>query len=484
VFPVATFKTAIDFWSNLDGTGIAQDTNRKFISKGTNFTISGNQVNVGTYPDPKPTGSLDVEATTLFNPVPPQIASVCAGNIDCTMTFYSTQTTQRASTLSIFDQDLRARNKNASYLAFLGFPAYQTDRIFSVNRFNMDDIHPYLMASAVSYSAGLINHFFRGRLDVLGPETGPFAVVDQSKGQGFTKVKLRVRNATPNEALSGGTVQAIANFHHNGCYSADLLGEFRVDETGNLITPCNNYRSEDPDIRVTEEQPASFGVGAIQDFTFDFGNPIPLDATDLFIQVYYRGKVGDQENDFAIGAADVSEPTWIAVVNATDVFELNADKFYPYQEIIDNIAQPPYSVIDIDGDHKFNPARDVDPRGGDVNFEIKVNGDVVGNATVGEGRFARLAALVSPFGFELTLTKSGNGFGGVTSYNLPAKSAQIDYDRNLFLVSPLSRLRKQTYQWDSVTHYHFWPTTSNSLQKMEASAVTDATKPVQVNMTP
>jgi len=484
VFPGGTFKTATDFWLNPDQTGISQDTNRRFVSKGTNFTMNGTQVNVGTYPDPIPTGSSDVKATELFTTVPPEIAAVCGSTgVDCTMTFYSTETTPRASTLSIFDQDLRGRNTSVSYLSFLGFPAYKTDRIFALNRFNFDDVHPYLLANAVSYSAGIINHFFRGRLTVMPPETGPYAAVDQSTGQGFKKLKVRVKNSTPNEKLTGGTLQAFAKFHRNGCYQADLSGEFRTDDSGNLITPCPNYRSDQAEVRFTTEDQLSFDVDEVKDMTLEFNDEIPIDATDLFIQVYYRGKVGDQENDFAIGAVDVSEPTFMAVMNGTDMFELNANGFYYYNDIINNITQQPYSIVDIDGNGKYNSPPDVDVRGGSISYEIKINGDAVGQVTLGEGRFARVAALVNPVGFELTLIASGNGFNDITAYNMPAKMSQVDYDRNAFLVTPVGLLRKQTYQWDSVTYFHYWPTTGTPLKDMKESKAADATTPVAVTMT-
>jgi len=60
------------------------------------------------------------------------------------------------------------------------------------------------------------------------------------------------------------------------------------------------------------------------EFKFDFtADPIPVNATDLFIQVVYRGPMGDatlgQEPDaIAVGTMDVREPTFIAFWNNTD----------------------------------------------------------------------------------------------------------------------------------------------------------------------
>ncbi len=55
VYPGSTrFQWATDFWFNDIRPGIAQFTNRHFVSQGTNFTIAGDQVNTGTYPEPRP----------------------------------------------------------------------------------------------------------------------------------------------------------------------------------------------------------------------------------------------------------------------------------------------------------------------------------------------------------------------------------------------------------------------------------------------
>ena len=391
----------------------------------------------------------------------------------------------------LFDQDLIPRGVTVTYTdENLLVPIYQTDRLFDLNRFNFDDAHPVLIGRAVSYSAGLINHFFRGKLDVTGPSSGPYAVVDQSAGQGFTKVRVTVRNATPNEPLPLGTIRAIAKFHRNGCYKPDLSGEFTVDDTGKLLPPCPNYRSPEAHIRLTTTEAASFAANESKEMTFTFSDPIPLDATDLILQVLYSGTVGTEDETFALGAVDLSEPTFVAIMNATDVFELNqtglnGGAFYYYTDIINNITQAPYSIVDLDRNGRYNTPPDVDVRGGDISYEIRVNGQTVGNVPVlPQGRFARIAALVSPFGFVVTLVAIGNGFGNIDSYQFPAKTAQYDPDRNSYFVSAVGLLRDQTLQWDSVSYFHFYFMTGTSLDFMPISKAADATTPIAVQMVP
>ena len=491
IFPGSgDFKVARDFWFNTGNSGLAQTTNRNFVSHRTNFTIFGNQVNTGTYSSPQPGPSanftveeLHVEAGLT---VPPEIQTLC-GNpaIDCTMTMYSTPVSTRASTLSIFDQDLRARGVFVTYVDGAVEPFYQTQRLFALNNFNHDAAQRALIGPAVSYSAGFINHFFRGKLEVSAPATGPYAVVDHSTGAGFTTVRARIRNATPGEALPAGTIRAIARFHRNNCYQNDLTGEFTLDAGGNLVTPCPDYRSDESHLRLTAEETTSFGIGETKEMTFTFSEPIPLNATDLILQLLYRGTVGTEQDAFALGAVDLSEPTYTAVMNATDVFELSGTDFFYYTDIIANIANPPYSIVDIDGNDAYNSPPDVNVVGGNVNYEIRVNGQKVADVpALPEGRFARMAVLVDTSGFQVTLRAIGNGFNTLDTYQFSSKIGQYDPDRDVFAVSTVGRLRNHTLQFSGVTYYHFFPTTGAPLRLKPPSRANDATAPFAVQMTP
>ena len=101
-----------------------------------------------------------------------------------------------------------------------------------------------------------------------------------------------------------------------------------------------------------------------------------------------------------------------------------------------------------------------------------------------EGRFACIAALVSPFGLQLTLIARGNGFNGISSYEFGAKTLQLDPDRNVVVVSTVAKLRNHTLQFDSVSYYHFFPTTGAPLSRMPESKAADAVTPVAVQMLP
>jgi hypothetical protein len=63
-------------------------------------------------------------------------------------------------------------------------------------------------------------------------------------------------------------------------------------------------------------------VPAALEKSFDFSaDPIPINATDLLIQVVYRGQLGEETDGIAVGAMDVREPTIVT-------FWANSDFYY------------------------------------------------------------------------------------------------------------------------------------------------------------
>lgn len=197
---------------------------------------------------------------------------------------------------------------------------------------------------------------------------------------GFKTIRVRARNSTGNEngqliesatgrvvpqTMRGGTdsvgdatgmLVAIARYHRNRCYRNDLSGEyvfqFAADYTPQppfVPSGCQweELRSDVPEISVSkplyvdadgdlpgapagsENACANVGninTGAIGDcehdsalLEFDFGDdPIPANATDLFLQVAYRGPLGEEQDGIAVGAIDLVEPQYFTSWNHTD----------------------------------------------------------------------------------------------------------------------------------------------------------------------
>jgi len=257
------------------------------------------------------------------------------------------------------DGEGRTPIASANYWSHMGLPA--THVLTLANYTQMADM---LGPRAIAYSAGLIDYFFRGKLDVEVPNMTLIAVMNQGETHsvdgegyprspdqsifGFTKVRLKVRNATAEiiESASGsfsvqnasaGQLVAVARYHRNACYKTDLSGQrtqgYAAVPPAPITAPtCTSYLPERTDyeeisvsapLAITggDALPGMVGTTAPSwaDKVFDFSaDPIPVNATDLFIQVVYRGQLGDEPDGIAVGRLDVREPTFVVAYNGSD----------------------------------------------------------------------------------------------------------------------------------------------------------------------
>lgn len=252
---------------------------------------------------------------------------------------------------------------------------------------------------AIGYSAGMLDFFFRGRLEIGNPPGGLFAVLDHgtehamvegvpvlidgsNRTFGYELVRLRARNVTPaiNEPAGSGAsrivpqdmratgaaaakVVAVARYHRNVCYRQDLSGELvrmpngdvvvpagcspsesrsetveisvsaplGIDEEGNLpgtssgMNMCANHGNINSGLGVDNEiDPSCANESALLEFDFS-SDPIPANATDLFLQVAYLGPLGEEQDGIAVGSMDIGEPDYYAMWNNTDwIYYFNA----------------------------------------------------------------------------------------------------------------------------------------------------------------
>jgi probable HAF family extracellular repeat protein len=163
----STFNSPRNFWNttNPPGLGIAEFTNRNFVSARTNFDRPG------LFPSPVKNESakadIDIQVlcadpkfgcsnTTLTGPITFYATSVTDGVVG------TTEPNPFASSLSIFDADLQL---NGTPLG--------SQRLFALNRFNFTVAHTFLIPRAVAYSAGMINYFFRGKIDLVPDAANP-----------------------------------------------------------------------------------------------------------------------------------------------------------------------------------------------------------------------------------------------------------------------------------------------------------------------
>lgn len=168
-----TFTSPRKFWMtsiSIVGKGIAEYSNRGFFSAGTNvgsgFPFPTIDPNAGTKVD------VQEACAKAVTPTP------CPRGISGNVTFFATNVNdtyrpsqngvnQRATTRSVFDSDLKGRSILPKY---------------SVNRFTFDATNSFTLKRAVGYSAGLINYFFRGDIDLVEDTGAPGTYAIRNNG--------------------------------------------------------------------------------------------------------------------------------------------------------------------------------------------------------------------------------------------------------------------------------------------------------------
>jgi hypothetical protein len=181
-----------------------------------------------------------------------------------------------------------------------------------------EDYAEKLIPRAVAYSAGLLDYFFRGRLEISLPETGAYSVIsdpdslDNPSAQGFDTVRVCVKNVSAEgEDMSGGKLTAVVKYR---------LSRGNPFQNPPALTSDEFYyvTGETGDgLEVPRDSPATF--------EFFLNRPVPLRATDVYIYLVYRGKLGTEADGVAVGFKDISEPTPLRLFNATDKICLFGD---------------------------------------------------------------------------------------------------------------------------------------------------------------
>jgi hypothetical protein len=479
-YPPVKVKTPDQFWVTPDRKGLADYTNAGFVTDGTNFTgtRSGNTINIRpdpNFPSPDGVGATIVKKQItdpdLLGPVGPNqpligeiwfVSTMVADNNQPGMNAAN----PRTSTFSIFDEDL------AQY----GF-----SWTFTQNRFNFDSAHTFLIPRAVGYSAGMLDYFFRGQMEITAPDDVVWAIVDPTQKDSFSQIKLKVRNATPEDSMAGGQLWAIAKYHLNTCYRSDLSGEAGGDNARDIVA-C---RSRDESMAMSAPKTVTLPAGgAPQALSFDFGqSPIPVNATDLYIQLLYRGPLGSEADAVVVATKDVFEPTHVAFMNATDISEIN-DKYYTFDQVKAGIAagDPTFAPIDLNQDKTYSPS------GGDFNVNpIDFNNVSLSFVAPGQrvvatipslpaGRFVRIAFI--------TDRSFVSFFPGTFGFSPPSAFNQTSEDDRTFFVTGVVKLRSNWVTDGDVIRFCIPGTTCNGdLTKMPDSGAPNATTPLQVTVT-
>ena len=362
----ASFPRPRVYWKSenspdANGAGIAEYTYRGFVSEGTNFDSNKHPVPTPEgvhYVDQIGVSSLFAQALPDALELPPECENELTGK--CSMTFITNTVTdslrpnmtainERASTLSVFTQDLELYTKTVRYTDPQDGMGWSTQQIMTLNQFNFAAAHQFLIPRAVGYSAGLINYFFRGKFEITPPNNGVYALVDHAKtkakdSEGFSKVSLKLRNITPDIEWNGATYKQhmengqlilVAKFKRNVCYRENLAGEFSEKKDATWANNCTvqNYRSlEEYIVKSKPKDNISLSADPDKeadplDLEYEFEEPIPINATDLVFQMVFKGKLGEENDAVAVTTKDLYEPTYISLYNGSDYYYTWPPKF-------------------------------------------------------------------------------------------------------------------------------------------------------------
>jgi hypothetical protein len=342
-YPAVKLNRYSDYWTTQPkgavavGLGIADYSNRGFVTAGSILAQAKYDL---------PPKDLAAYTPTVIAPRGWDGTALAPQNPNLKMTVYSNAVSDTAGgssapsvpqfTKSMWDIALKNR----------GFR-----EVYSQNNTVYDEQIKLLLPRAVGYSAGVINYFFRGEMKVFPPDEGVFAILDHANAAdnckddcGFKKVKLKLANSTPDIDVSGGggkkpqqmttgALVAVAKFHRNTCYDSTLSDEFDTSESSETdIQHYNRCRSTNEEIVISD--PVTVASVPLCDATitvapnrcidkaqlqkFTFPAAIPINATDLSLQVVYRGLLGEEQDAVVVETVDVAEPTYVAVVNTSD----------------------------------------------------------------------------------------------------------------------------------------------------------------------
>ena len=156
-------------------------------------------------------------------------------------------------------------------------------------------------------------------LEITPPSQYIYSMADGSEADPyFTRIRAKVKNASPGEQMRSGTVQAVAK------YKADTY------DAGFIYS-------------ISEPRAIDLSSNAPVEVEFNFDNdPIPADVTDLNLEIVFKGTIGSEADAMAFGIKDISEPTPIDVFNNTDKSCINGS-WYSTAEAI--------ALMDTDEDH-------------------------------------------------------------------------------------------------------------------------------------
>ncbi|MGV8073122.1 MAG: hypothetical protein AB2L11_00975 [Syntrophobacteraceae bacterium] len=173
-----------------------------------------------------------------------------------------------------------------------------------------EDYASILIPRAVGYSAALLDYFFRETIEIAPGSEGIYAFYnpDDPAGDtgGFQTITLKVRNKSEytSEEMTYGAIELIVKYRV-ATEDPFVLAEVPTEPRPNIVAPTRIVGSPIPRDEFVE-------------LVFDLPQVIPKEATDLYLQVIYKGSIGSESDGVAMGFKDISEPSPYDIFNNTD----------------------------------------------------------------------------------------------------------------------------------------------------------------------
>lgn len=179
--------------------------------------------------------------------------------------------------------------------------------VVALDDFVLQDYGRLLFPRAIGYSAGLLDYFFRGRIEIAPPARFVYGLAQFVEGNAgaFTKLRFKVRNATPNEETPlPGQLIAVVQYRKP-------FGNLFENPFADLPAALSFAVSLPQTVTLTRD---------FTELTFDFPDPnaIPTNAADVFLTVVYRGPLGLEADAVLVGGKDLFEPDPVDWANVTD----------------------------------------------------------------------------------------------------------------------------------------------------------------------
>ena len=266
--------------------GLAEYTNSNFVSDDTIFTeaLPTDDRHYFPYPRKTSTNIQELQTQTLL-----PITIISQDGVE-EKSFYIKKNIDG----EMIEHFVKPKYFTNNVYSVAGGGGYIYDRTFYRDEKCHKDYAKKLLPRAVGYSAGLLNYFFRGNIEITPSSNGVYALAEPTSG-GFTTIKLRAQNTTENEEeMPAGTVQLVVKYQP--AQDTPFIYQVVSDSTGTRPIPRD----------------------APVELTFNLSTAIPFTATDVYLQLVYHGRLGNEDGAVAVGFNDISEPTPIDIYNNMD----------------------------------------------------------------------------------------------------------------------------------------------------------------------